>query len=115
MNKEQYKAQKTKGKPTPIWDVAVTLRNIFSGGNKVVEPATKEKVVPFSYKWSKIKEQYTGKTTQMQGGYGVAEKRSDRPAKYQKSGRYYHKPWPFTRKVVENTARPVDNLKWGIK
>ena len=77
------------------------------------------KPIQKGHKYAGLEDYYTGQTTCIKtsapGGVMVPERRSKRAPKYRLTGRFAHKPWPFTRKVVEKVLRPVDNLKWGIE
>jgi hypothetical protein len=98
ISKKQYWEQKkSTGVPKPLFDASTLIKMFFPKPEKK-KPHVKEEGKPFSYKWQKIKEQYTGKTTCMKNGVIVPEKRSDRLEYHRQSGRYWHKPWPQTRR-----------------
>jgi hypothetical protein len=107
MNKETFdlikKKNHAKNRPSQdVWPIMKSLFHVWCGKSEVIEPEPR-KIKPFNHKYAGI-EPFDGKTTEMSvsapGGPVVPNKRSLRAKKWQSTGRYSHKKWPFEKKAV---------------
>lgn len=72
----------------------------YKGGVKQLTRSDRRNFIRPKLKPPTKMESPDNQTTQMSDGRMDAQKRSDRAEYHRKNGRFYHKPWPFKKKVA---------------